>query len=277
MELLNIEQEAVKDSPIHRLDGRIKVLSLIFLVLSAVYIGRSSGQPLMSRLISLGALEFYLLAILFAAKLNKYLFLRRMLLILPFGGFIALLKPFVEEGKPLYTFPGGVTVTFEGVAEGALLLSIMIVSISSILLLSSTTPIPRLISSLRRIGFPQELALLFGMTLRYLFLYIETFHKITDAQKTRCFRIRNRRVRTRFILEQLGYTVLMIFIRSYQQGLNIYQSMSSRGYHPNSTLPLGKSKVSGRDISFALITCIMIGFALFGLPKIFSMIYYPNG
>ena len=262
MELLDIERETLKNSSIHNLDGRIKVFSFLLIVLFAVFIGRSGESLFVHRMRGLGMLEIYLLAILFAAGLNKSLFLKRVALILPFGGGVVALKPFVEDGTILYTLPLGITVTHEGIIEGVLLLSIMVVSISSVVVLSSTTTIQRLIDSLRRMGAPNEVALLFGMTLRYIFLYFEVFQKITEAQKTRCFSIRNKRVKPRFILEQIGYTVAMLFIRSYEQGLNIYQSMSSRGYSPDSTLRSGESRITPRDVSFAALTVFVAFSAL---------------
>lgn len=262
MDLLDIEREALKDSIIHRIDGRIKIVSFLLIVLFAVFIGRSGDLVFAHRMKGLGVLEIYLLAILLAAGLSKSLFLKRVVLILPFGGAVVVLKPFVEEGSPVYTFPLGITVTHEGVLEGILLLSIMIVSISSVVILSSTTTVQKLVDSLRKIGAPKEIALLFGMTLRYLFLYFDTFQKITEAQKTRCFSIRNKRVELKFILEQIGYTVAMLFIRSYTQGLNIYQSMSSRGYNPDSALVSGKSKITFLDISFLGLTILAVGSAL---------------
>lgn len=262
MDLLDIEREASRDSIIHRIDGRIKIVSFLLIVLFAVFIGRSGEFVFAHRMSGLGVLEIYLLAILLVAGLNKSLFLKRVVLILPFGGAIVAFKPFIEDGSPIFTFPLGITVTYEGVLGSILLLSIMIVSISSIVLLSSTTTVQALADSLRRMGAPRELALLFGMTLRYLFLYFDTFQKITEAQKTRCFSIRNRRAKTKVILEQIGYTIAMLFIRSYKQGLNIYQSMSSRGYNPDSALKLNKNKITFLDISFLGLTILAVGSAL---------------
>lgn len=262
MDLLDIEREASKGSIIHKIDGRIKVISFLLIVLFAVFIGRSGDIVFANRMRGLGVLEIYLLAILLVAGLDKSLFLKRVALILPFGGAVVALKPFIEAGTPIFTFPLGITVTYEGILESGLLLSIMIVSISSIVLLSSTTTVQALVDSLRKMGAPRELALLFGMTLRYLFLYFDTFQKIAEAQKTRCFRIRNRRVRSRIILEQIGYTITMLFIRSYKQGLNIYQSMASRGYNPDSALMLSKNKITFLDMSFLGLTILAVGSAL---------------
>jgi cobalt/nickel transport system permease protein len=260
MELLDIEREALKDSIIHKIDARVKVVSFILIVLFAVFIGRSGESLFVHRMMGLGMLEIYLLAILFVAGLNKSLFLKRVALILPFGGGIVALKPFIEDGTILYALPLGITVTYEGILESVLLLSIMLVSISSVVVLSSTTTVQKLVESLRKMGAPNEVALLFGMTLRYIFLYFDVFQKIAEAQKTRCFSIRNKRVKLRFILKQIGYTIAMLFIRSYEQGLNIYQSMSSRGYSPDSTLVSSESKITPRDVSFAALT-IFVAFS----------------
>jgi cobalt/nickel transport system permease protein len=254
MDLLDIEREALKESPIHRLDGRVKIISFLLIVLFAVFIGRSGQGTFGQRMEALAVLEAYLLIVLVGGGLSPSLFVKRVLLILPFGGAIALLKPFIQGGTPLYTLPLGITMSLEGVREGTLILSVMVVSVSSMVILSSTTTVQELVNSSRRMGLPKELALLFAMTLRYLFYYFETFQRIADAQRTRCFSIRNRRVSPRFILEQLGYTAAMIFVRSYLQGARVYESMLARGYNPDSAVPSRGKGIILRDATFLFLT-----------------------
>ncbi|NOZ76167.1 MAG: cobalt ECF transporter T component CbiQ [Euryarchaeota archaeon] len=262
MELFDIEREALKDSPVHRLDGRVKIVSFLLVVLIAVFIGRSGQGGFAQRMEALALLEAFILAVLVAGGLSPSLFVKRVLLILPFGGAIALLKPFIEGGTPLYVLPLGLTVSLEGVREGALILSVMVVSVSSMVVLSSTTTVQELVNSSRRMGLPRELALLFAMALRYLFHYYEVFKRIADAQRTRCFSIRNRRVGPRFILEQLGYTAAMIFVMSYLQGTRVYESMLARGYNPDSAVPSRGRGIALRDAAFISLTLAVAGFAL---------------
>ncbi|MDD1764188.1 MAG: cobalt ECF transporter T component CbiQ, partial [Methanobacteriaceae archaeon] len=82
----NIELESGKDSIIHRIDGRIKFLISLLIIIYAVYT---------TDLLILYIMEIYLLILILLSKISLTYTLKRMLLILPFGGFIALFQLFI--------------------------------------------------------------------------------------------------------------------------------------------------------------------------------------
>ncbi len=254
MESVEFEEEGLKDSPIHRIDTRVKILSTLFLIVGAVYIGRNEALDFGARVTALATMELYLLILILMARLDLALVLKRLLLILPFGGTIAILRPLVEPGRVVYVLPLGITVTHEGVLEGGTILTIMIVSITSIILLSSTSSMQRILNSGIQLGLPRQFALLLGMTIRYLFFYLHVFRKMAEAKATRAFSIRNRRAGYRVILTQLGYSAAMIFVRAYEHGLKTHESMLSRCYSPDSALFAKRESLSFSSALFLLTT-----------------------
>ncbi|MEM2934226.1 MAG: cobalt ECF transporter T component CbiQ [Halobacteria archaeon] len=233
-----IEREALKKSMLHKLEGRIKIAAALAVIIYAV---------LAKDISKLFAVECYLIALALLAQLQLKLLVKRLLLILPFGGTIAIFQLFLKEGSVLYSLPLGITITTEGLTFSALLLSKLAVCITSVILLSSLSPMHELIASARRIGIPREVILLFGLFARYLFVFQNAYQRIKLAQETRCFRISNRKVPYSWILEQLSYSISLLFIRAYEQGERTYISMLSRGYNPNSEIYIESRKITFSD------------------------------
>jgi cobalt/nickel transport system permease protein len=245
----SIEMEAGKKSALHSLDGRIKIISSMLIIVYAVYT---------TNLIVLSIMEFYLIMLILISHISLSYALKRIALILPFGGAIALLQLFIREGTVIYTLPFGITITQQGLDFGLLLLLRIIVCVTAIVLLSSVTPMQELINSARKLGVPREFSMLLSLTLRYLFFFYEELRKIRNAQKTRCFDIRSKKTNYVWKLRKVGETIGMMFLRSYEQGEKVYFSMLSRGYSDGSNLYNDNKKLNVKDYTFITITLSLI-------------------
>ena len=69
---------------------------------------------------------------------------------------------------------------------------------------------------------------------------------------------RNTKVPRKWILEQIGFTISLLFIRSYEQGERTYQSMLCRGYNADAQVYVGKKKLQVPDIALLAGTFIII-------------------
>lgn len=261
LSLTELERETYKKSCIHNIDGRIKILITFAIIVYAVSLPRTEALDF----IKLGVLELYLLVLMLLARLEFSYLALRFAIALPFGFGIALLQPilrqpFIANFTVLYTLPLGLEVTREGMLFGGIILAKFIVCVSAVILLSSTTTMSELVSSARRLGLPKELALLFTMMVRYLFVFWHMLARIRTAQKTRCFDIWNRKVPRRWTLEQIGYTISSLFVRSYEQGERTYQSMLCRGYN-QAHVYVARKNISFADILFLALTIAVIGTA----------------
>ena len=259
--ITEMERETYKKSPIHRIDGRIKILMTLGITVYAVALPRMETLDFTK----LGILEAYLFVLMFFSRTELSHIIARFAIALPFGLGISTLQPFIKQPfihdfTIIYLLPTGLEITREGVLYGAIIFTKFFVCITSVILLSSTTSMSELVASARRLGLPKEMALLFTMMVRYLFVFWNMLGRIRTAQKTRCFEIWNRKVPRMWTLEQIGYTISLLFIRSYEQGERTYQSMLCRGYSADAGVYVNKKKLKLLDFSWLALTMGIIIF-----------------
>ncbi len=248
-DLVNIERETLKESPVHGLDGRVKLIITFMIIVYAV------GT---SNILILAIMEVYLLTLIFISNVSLSYAIKRLILILPFGGFIALFQPFIRPGDVIWAGPLGLQITMQGLNFGLLLLSKITVSVTAGILQSSTTSMQELVGSARRIGVPADLAMLLNLTVRYLFFFYDELERIRNAQKTRCFDIWNERTPYRWRLRKVGETIAMMFLRAYEQGEKVYLGMLSRGYSPESRMYTIHSRISRGDVIFIAVNIFLL-------------------
>lgn len=262
--LTDIERETYKESLLHNMDGRVKIIMTFILVIYAVSLPRLDIVTIER----LGILWLYLIGLIIVARLNPVYAAFRMAVALPFGLGISILQPFIrqpfiQEFTVLYQLPLGITVTQQGLLFGGVLFAKFMVCITAVVLLSSTTQMRDMVASARRLGMPAELTLLFSMMVRYLFLFWSMLRRIRTAQKTRCFDIWNKSVPRRWILEQIGHSISSLFLRSYEQGERTYQSMLCRAYSADSQVCVSKQRLVAADLVVLLVTVVFIALLQF--------------
>lgn len=254
--LTDIERESYKNSPIHRLDPRVKLLFSILIIIYVVSLPRIHEK----NMVRLFAVEAYLLLLVLASGLDLRYFFLRILAILPFGLGIALIQPFLRpafiENYTVYPLdlPLGLSITYEGIAFGSTLLAKFLVCITAVILLSSTTRLRDMVTAADRIGIPRQFTLLLSMMVRYLFLFWAVLKRIRIAQQTRLFDIWNKDVSRRWVIEQVGNSMSAIFIRSYEQGERTYISMLCRGYGSGHEKTYYRTKIRTPDVFFVIIS-----------------------
>ncbi|MCX9080767.1 MAG: cobalt ECF transporter T component CbiQ [Candidatus Methanoperedens sp.] len=258
--LTDIERETYKNTLIHSLDGRIKLLFLVAVIIYIVSLPKFSTLALWK----LAGLEIYLILLILIARLNLFYVAMRFVLLTPFGLGIAIMQPFFRQGfiteftvreLPLL----GLTWTEEGLLFGTLLFAKCTVAVTTVILFSSTSPMTEMVESARRLKLPREFALLLTMMIRYLFVFWGILNRLRRAQESRCFDIWNKNIPRKWILEQIGYSIGSLFIRSYEQGERTFQSMLSRGYDYTADIFVHKKKIQAHEIAFIAITIFVVG------------------
>lgn len=249
-ELGAIDREARRESLMNSLDGRIKLISVMLII---VYVVTNTN------LFVLVIMEIYLLILISLSNVTPSYALKRIALVIPFGGFVAMIQPFFQPGNILWTGPfGWLHITDYGLFFGALLLSRVTVSVTAIVFLSSATSMQDLVASAQKLGVPHQLAMLLNLTVRYLFFFYDQLMNILNAQSTRCFDIFSKKTAYKWRLRKVGETITMMFIRAFEQGETVYLSMVCRGYSENTRIYRAKSKIDYRDFTLIGITVVMI-------------------
>lgn len=246
-QIIRFDELASKDSPIHNLEGRIKLISTIFIILACVI----SGELFVPI-----TLEIVLLIILKIAKLSYEDSLKRLLLLLPFGGFIIVFQPFIQPGNILWSY-SWMTISDVGLNWGILLLCRMITSLTAIIIYSSTTPLQEMASSFRKLKMPRDLAMILSIMVRFLFLFVDELASIRKSQKSRNFDIHSKKTPYKWRVKQVGYTIGMMFLKSYEQGERVHKSMVSRGFSDASEMFDEKKSPEKSDYLY-LISIIII-------------------
>src|SRR5512136_1833022 len=257
-ELFYIEKSAYRDSFIHNLDARVKIIGMIALIIAMVAI------PYSPMVFTIGAVFFAFLLTLWAlCSLPWLIYAKRLLMVLPFGLFIILFQIFfTNRYYPVFhviaDLPFGTHIYAESIEFALILLVKFIVCVSAIILLSSTTKLHDMLEGAGRMGLPPEFALTFGMMIRYLFVFGYIYRKINESLATRCFDPFDPSLSYHYRLKQIGYTVGTIFIRSYEQGERVYTSMLCRGYGRHSFLYIKKKPLVKGDVAFLSVSIIFV-------------------
>ena len=245
---LNLDELASKDSPIHNLDGRIKLISAIFIIVVAAF-SNSIFIPI--------CLEIFLLIVLKIAKLSYADLFKRLALLLPFGGAIIIFQPFIHPGNVLWSY-SWLTITDTGLNWAILLITRMITSLTAIVILSSTSPMQQIVASFRRLKMPKDLAMILSIMVRFLFVFIDELAAIRKSQKSRNFHIHSKLTPYKWRVKQVGYSVAMMFVKSYEQGERVYKSMISRGYSDESDLFNEKTSLEKSDYIYIITIIILV-------------------
>ena len=245
---LNLDELASRDSPIHNLDGRIKLISTVFIIVIAAF-SNNIFIPV--------TLEIFLLIVIKIAGLSYIDSFKRIAMLLPFGGAIIIFQPFVHPGNVLWSY-SWLTITDVGLNFAILLLARILVSLTSIVILSSTSPMQQIVASLRRLKMPKDLAMILSIMVRFLFVFIDELAAIRKSQKSRNFHIHSKLTPYKWRIRQVGYTVAMMFVKSYEQGERVYKSMVSRGFSDESDLYNEKKSLERNDYIYIGTIIILV-------------------
>ncbi|MBN2734188.1 MAG: cobalt ECF transporter T component CbiQ [Methanomicrobiaceae archaeon] len=257
-EIYTIERQAMGNSPVHKIDARVKIIIAFSVIIAMV------AYPYSVDVIIPGAIFFGFFAVLWSiSKISFIGYLKRVFLILPFGIFIILFQIFFENRHydtftPIVDLPLNIHIYAESVEFASILLVKFIICISFIILLSSTTTMQDMLTGARRLGLPSEFALIIGLMIRYLFVFAEIFEKVINVFETRCFNAFDRRLPYNYRLKTLGYAIGTLFLRSYEQGERTYTSMLCRGYSKDSFLHVSRQRLKRGEFSFLAISLVFI-------------------
>ena len=197
-----VEAVAAGTSPIHRLDPRVKIIALILVAVVAATTPAGAWAALAAYL---GAV----VALAVAARLPLRHVARRMLIEVPF---------LLAAGALVFTASDG------GVIGGTLVLKLT-ASVLAMIVLSSTTPFPRLLHGFEALRAPRILVLIVSFMWRYLHVLGEEWHRMKVAREAR-----GHRARWLWQERSLGPVVATLFIRSLHRGERVYLAMASRGF-----------------------------------------------
>lgn len=198
-----IDTYADLDTPVHRLEPRVKVVGAVVFLFTIIL------TPITCKVYFL----FYALAVFFLIHLSKippYFIFKRLANIFPFIIIVSVSMLFRRHGYVLFI--------------GCLIKSGLATLL--MLLISSTTKFSQLLDALKRLGMPVLFISLFSFMYRYSFLLEDQILRSMRAYESRSTGKLNNRAKVKIFGNILG----TIFIRTYERAERVYLAMCARGY-----------------------------------------------
>lgn len=229
MKNITLGQYYAVNSPIHRLDPRIKIIVAILYIVIVF---------LASNIVSMALLLASALALILMSNIPIKIVLKSVKMIVFIIAFTAIINIFWTEGSgaPLLDL-GFAKVYIEGVINALFLIIRIFVLIigSSILLTYTTTPIAltdgieRLLSPFKKIGLPvHDFAMIMTIALRFIPTLMEEADKIMNAQKARGADFTNGSLLKR--AKALIPILIPLFSSSIRHALDLATAMECRCY-----------------------------------------------
>lgn len=217
------ERYQAGDSPLHRLDPRVKVVTALALIAGIVLTPERAwpAYPLLWALLgSLAAM----------GRLGVWRVARMGGLALPFA-LAALTLIFTTPGEPVASL-AGLTVTDAGLARfGAILLKSWLAA-QAALLLAMTTHFTDLLWALGSLHAPATLVAITGFMYRYLFILKDEAERLLRARAARSGAVAGRKTGGSLVwrAQVAGGMIGNLFLRSYERSERVYAAMLARGY-----------------------------------------------
>lgn len=218
-----VEAVAAKDSPVHRLDPRVKILGLIGLVLVTATLPTGAWA-------AFGALAAILIILAAASRLHPTYVLRRMTVEVPFLLAAAVL-PFTAEN---------------GLALGATVALKVSISVLAMVILSSTTPFPSLLRGFEMLKVPRLILTIVAFMWRYLHVLAGEVSRMKRARESRGYS-----ANWFWQAASTGSLIATLFVRSLERGERVYLAMMGRLY--DGSMPetvAGRLKSARADVLF---------------------------
>ena len=210
------EPFAFGDSPVHRIDPRVRVLGgAMFAFVTAL----SDKFPVLGAAFILACLAA------FAARLGFAPVARRLALINGLVLFLWVILPLTYNGTPAFRLG-----PFQVAREGLELCAIITVKSNAIVIASmalfSTMPVAVLGHALNRLRLPEKLVALLLLTCRYIFVLETELSQLTRAVKIRSFRPKT----NLHTYRTYAYLVGMLLVRAAERGERVHKAMICRGF-----------------------------------------------
>ncbi len=231
------------ESPIHRLDPRVKVVVTAVFILSSVLLPDGAWLAF--------ACSFaFLMVLSWQAKLGFRFVLTRSLTAFPFV-LAAVTAVFSVPGEPVLAIkigPWMLIATDAGIIRFVSIILRSWLSVQMAIILTATTSFPDLIHALRHLRMPGVLVSTIAFMYRYLFVLSDEAVRLLRARDARSARLTGKSGGGSLLwrAQVAGNMAGQLFLRSYERSERIYNAMLARGYR-GTLLTLNPHEMGSRD------------------------------
>jgi cobalt/nickel transport system permease protein len=247
-DLGTLDALGARDTVLHRLDPRAKVLAVGAFSLAVASFGRYEVSAL---------LPFTLFPVILAVmgEIPLGYLLRRILLALPFVLLLGALNPALDRAPVLGLGP--IVITGGWLSYASMVIR-LVLTVSAAVTLVAITGMDGVCQALERLGVPRVFTLQIGFLHRYTFVLAE--------EATRMLRARELRSHGRVLaMREFGPLAGHLLLRTWDRARRIHLAMLARGFE-GATHTRTASKFKGKDLLFLAGWCA--GFLLLRLVNV---------
>jgi len=236
-----IDQLSYKDTFVHRLDPRAKLIATLLFLFTVISFSKYEIAAL---------LPFFLYPMLLMTLGDiPFMFIfRKVVMVSPFAIFIGIFNPLLDPGQ--VTVFQGLTVSAGWISFLSILIKFTL-TVSTALLLIATTSFPNVCHALRQLGLPSLFVSQLSFLYRYIFVLMEETMRIVRARNMRSYGERGKGIK--IFVRIVG----ILFIRTVERAERIYFAMLSRGFQGD--MPsLKRFHIKTGDVVFALSVVVLL-------------------
>jgi cobalt/nickel transport system permease protein len=240
----HIDKFAYLDSPVHRLDPRIKLIAVIFFTIAVISLPKTA----------LGIVAVYAIfpfALISIGRIPLTFVLKHLLIVSPFILVLAASFPFYNQTKTVVYFgPWQIETTLGWIAFVNITFK-FIITMASLIAFVCTTRFADLLCGMEKMGLPSVLVNQLGFLYRYIFVLIDRAHHIIRARTSRTLRYLGIKREAQVAGAMIG-SLLVLSIESSEK-INI--AMQARGFDGQfRTL----TKLRTRPADYIFITAVVV-------------------
>ena len=258
--MIPLGQYLPSDTFLHRLDPRVKILSVV--ALSLLIFGATTGEIVL--------ISAFLFAAIRSAGMTPAVALRSLKPVAVFMAMIFSVHLLFTEGEPLVSLaPLPMRITREGILRGLFVTwQFAGLVLAAAVLTRTTSPsdlvggIERLLRPFSRVGVPsQDIAVMIAMALRFMPMLLEEYDRLRTAQMARGadFTTGGLLLRGRAI----AALAVPLLLSSFRRADELAVAMEARGYRRGPRTTLRELRFSGTDLrAFAAMALfVLVNFA----------------
>ena len=203
-----------KDTLVHRIDPRIKIIVSFIFILFVVSFRKYEIASLMPFFL-------YPVFLLTAGDIPFKAIAKKVLFVSPFALFIGIFNPLLDT--QIISSPFGIPVSGGWLSFLSIIIK-FILTVSTAILLIAVTSFPGICEALERMKCPKLFVIQLLFLYRYLFVLLDVALRMMRAREARSFGGRGKEIRTFIRL------ISVLLIRSVERAERIYRAMLSRGF-----------------------------------------------
>lgn len=247
-----IDTLSVKDSPVHRMDPRAKLVTFTVFTVCIVSFDKYEVSGLLPYFL------FPAIIIPLAGIPARYL-VRKLLFLFPFAVFIAMFNPLYDTLTLFSIGPLGIT---GGMVSFASIIIRFMLSVLAALMLIAVTGFNGICMALERFGVPKAFSVQLMMLYRYIFVLTSEASGMARARDLRAVGAKGMGMKV------YGSLAGHLLMRTWHRAQRIHMAMLSRGF--SGEFPLRRPmEMKPADVAFMVIWCaLFMGLRLFNLPQL---------